>query len=121
ISEFFSGKENPGSRKIVRSNPEQRSGFYYILRVDKGWASLPEGSQLVVHYVPVEKIYPVTYKFDLDEGVRSWNGEIFFGLTGEEWTHGEGEPTAWKLQLVSAEGAVLAEKNSFLWSEPRKQ
>lgn len=117
ITEFFNGEENPGVRKLVRSTPEQRSGFYFVLRLKPGWQSLKEGSQLRVHYVPDNVIYPVVYSFDLTEEVRSWKGEIFFGLTGEQWEKEGGEPIAWKLQVVSPEGEVLAVRESFLWKD----
>lgn len=117
ISEFFDGEENPGVRKLIRSVPEQRSGFYFILRLEPGWKTLQEGSQLRVHYVPLDAIHPIVYDFDLGEEVRSWNGEIFFGLTGEQWSQEGGEPIAWKLQLLSPAGKVMAVRDSFLWKD----
>lgn len=117
LTEFFDGEENPGVRKLVRSTQEQRSGFYFVLRIKPGWKSLPEGSVLRVHYVQKDQIRPVVYDFELNEEVRSWKGEIFFGLTGKQWLAQGGEPIAWKLELLNPEGNVLAVKESFLWKE----
>jgi hypothetical protein len=41
------------------------------------------------------------------------------GLTGADWPGGEqAHPVAWKLELVAADGRVLAAEKSFLWEKP---
>ncbi len=117
ISEFFSGEENPGSRRILRSDAESRSGFYYILRVNPVWNALPEGSILRVHYVPSGGVRVVSYDFLLGEQLKDWSGEVFFGLTGEQWKSASKweQPIAWKLELLTSGGEVLADRQSMLW------
>jgi hypothetical protein len=42
------------------------------------------------------------------------------GLTGPDWPDSEINPVAWKLELRSADGQVLASAQSFLWEKPAK-
>jgi hypothetical protein len=123
ISEFFSGEEDSGVRKILRSNAESRGGFYYILRVKPTWNKLPAGSILRVEYVPAGGLKAVSYDFQLGEQLKDWSGEVFFGLTGEQWksTSKWDQPIAWKLLLLGPDGTVLASTQSMLWEhkEPK--
>jgi hypothetical protein len=47
---------------------------------------------------------------------RASTNEIFIGLTGEDWPKKDNVPTAWRFTIKDANGAVLGEKQSYLWS-----
>jgi len=119
LDEYFRGEEVVGRRHIVRSSPEVRDGYYFTLRTRPDWRKLPEGATLVMDVVHPDGVRPVEYTFALDETIRSWRGEIFFGLTGEQWPGGRGEPIAWKLRILGPENELLAVEESFLWSDAR--
>src|SRR4051812_35790644 len=41
ISEYFTGKENPGDTVVLRTRPDQRSGFYFFVRLNNAGSSTP--------------------------------------------------------------------------------
>ncbi|MBN8527563.1 MAG: hypothetical protein J0M02_19695 [Planctomycetes bacterium] len=41
ISEYFDGKENTGRETVLRTHPEQRTGYYFLVRVANPGAPLP--------------------------------------------------------------------------------
>ena len=41
ISEYMTGKENPGKRVIIRTNPRQCDGYYFALVIDRNVRKLP--------------------------------------------------------------------------------
>ena len=43
ISEYLTGKENAGDRVILRSSPDERSGYYFTLILDEDVRRLPKG------------------------------------------------------------------------------
>ena len=46
LSEYFTGKENTGNRMIVRSQPEERTGLYFILRLDRPVCDIQAASKV---------------------------------------------------------------------------
>lgn len=116
ISEYFSGREATGKRIIVRSQPDTRAGFYYVVRVNSAepHASATFSLQLIMPGNPE----PKRYSFPVDVATRSTLFQL--GLTGSDWPDREVHPVAWKLDLLSADQQVLATAQSFLWSKPAK-
>ena len=47
ISEYLTGKENIGDRVILRTQPEHREGYYFILVLDNDVRRLPNGTVVV--------------------------------------------------------------------------
>jgi hypothetical protein len=43
------------------------------------------------------------------------------GLTGDDWPGAKTNPVAWKLEIVAADGRVLASDESYLWEKPAGQ
>ena len=41
ISEFFTGRENPGGQIVRRTQPAQREGFYFLVRLRNRGAAQP--------------------------------------------------------------------------------
>lgn len=114
ISEYFTGKENPGRQIYLRTHPDQRAGFYFLTRVGNGAAAASGKIQLQV--ITPRSPRPVTYTYPTEFP----HGEKVFqvGLTGPDWPDAKERPVAWKLTVLSDEGAVLASEESFLWSKP---
>jgi len=40
------------------------------------------------------------------------------GLTGTDWPDAKTNPVAWKLDVLAADGRVLASEKSYLWEKP---
>lgn len=115
ISEFFTGRENPGERIIVHSQAASRTGFYFLVRV-KNPGPLVAGSHFIVRVIlpvsPDPKVF--TLAADVPAG-----GKVYqLGLTGSDWPNRRTYPVAWKLDLVGADGQLLASQESFLWAKP---
>ena len=117
ISEYFSGEENFGREVVLRTHPDQRAGFYYLVRVKNSGAKIT-GAKFVLHAISPSAPEPKMTTFAADIPTRS---EVFLlGLTGPDWISRDVHPVAWKLELRSADNQVLASGQSFLWEKPPK-
>lgn len=117
ISEYFNGRENTGKDTIVRTHPDQRAGFYFLVRVANSGAPRT-GTRFVVQVVGPKNPEPVTTTLSADVPARS---RVFLlGLTGKDWPNENDHPVAWKVELRSADDQVLATAQSFLWELPAK-
>ena len=116
ISEYFTGKENPGRKKtLLRSRPEQRAGFYFLTRVANTGAALPDGT-IELHVItprsPKESVF--TFKTVVPHGHNVFE----VGLTGPDWPVASEHPVAWRIAVLASDGHELATEQSFLWSKP---
>ncbi len=118
ISEYFGGNENDGRETVVRTQPGDRAGLYFLVRV-KSDASVSD-AKFILETIRPDNPDAKTYTFPVSSVPA--NGRVFeLGLTGADWPGGKvAHPVAWKLSLVDASGRVLAIKQSFLWSLPAK-
>ena len=117
ISEYFTGRENPGNRLLCRSRPAERAGLYFILSLDEHSRKLPQGAQFVVEFIRPDDPETKTIRVPVPEK-RPRGKEIYLGLTGDDWPDKTARLVAWRLRLVDASGEVLAERKSFLWEHP---
>ncbi len=113
VGEYFGGKENT-PELLVRSQPAERDGFYFLARF-KSSEALP-GAILAIETVQPGSDIPSVHflSLDLPQGSRA----ILAGLTGNDWPSAKVKPTAWRLRLLSPSGAELARQQSFLWTLP---
>jgi hypothetical protein len=115
ISEYFGGEENTGRQTMLRTQPEKRTGYYFLTRTRN-----PDASRTDVKFVldiitpdsPVAKTY--TFPAHLPAGGHVFN----LGLTGKDWAGKGVQPVAWRLRLLDAGGLELARGESFLWRMP---
>lgn len=116
LREFITGKESFGNTTLLRTNPENRNGFYYTVRLaDHERGSIPAG-EIHLQVIPPDGVKPVVYRFPF-AGTEDREVRLEIGLTGRDWTHGKTLPLAWKLDFVGPQGQVLASRESFLWSD----
>lgn len=117
IGEFFGGSEVPVRRTIIRTHPDIRSGYYFLLRVS-GSPALT-GAKFELQIVRPDSPDPRTFSFPVTAPAS--NTVFDLGLTGEDWPGGkQANPVAFKLALLAADGHLLAEHKSFLWEKPAK-
>jgi hypothetical protein len=115
ISEYFNGRVNMGGRIILRTHPEARAGFYFLVRVKTDLA-LVSGVRFVVQMILPSSPLPKTFIFPTDLPAH---GKVYeLGLTGIDWPGKKIYPVAWKLDLLGADGQLLSTQQSFLWSKP---
>lgn len=116
ISEYFDGQENTGKNAVMRSQPANRAGFYFLVRLKKNTVA-PAGSKFVLSVITPDAPEPKVFTFPITgEPPRVFE----LGLTGTDWADRAAHPVAWKLDLVSSEGRALTSTQSFLWAMPAK-
>lgn len=116
ISEYFTGKENPGRKQILlRTHPEDRSGFYFLTRVANSGTAFDD-AKFELHVISPRSPKEATFTFN----AHVPHGENVFqvGLTGADWPVATEHPVAWRLALLAPDGKELASEQSFLWSKP---
>lgn len=116
ISEFFTERENTGGAVIVRSQPDERAGYYFTVRL----ARYPYHKETVEEAVRVQVIVPGEleprlYSFPLGPAKKK-NPLLLIGLTGSDWPDRSVRPLAWHLAFHNDEGERIATAQSFLWS-----
>ncbi len=114
ISEYFDGRENTGGEAVLRTHPDQRGGYYFLVRVTNRGVAGPITAQL--HVITAAGAQPLAYRFAPAIGA----GDTVFqlGLTGPDWPDAKASPVAWKLDLTDANGQILASEKSYLWEKP---
>lgn len=117
IREYFGGSESSAKNIVLRTQAETRGGYYFLVRVKS--ASALSGNVFQVHVIRPDSPEPKVFSFSVP--IPEKETVFQFGLTGSDWPAGEkGNPVAWKLALVNADGRVLAEHKSYLWEKPTK-
>jgi len=114
ISEYFSGKENTHGETMLRTQPDQRAGYYFLVRTANPDAPLAVkvSIQLSLPGEPKPRIHH--FAAELPSGKAVLN----LGLTGSDWPGENTNPVAWKLDVLAADGRVLATEKSYLWEKP---
>jgi hypothetical protein len=115
ISEYMTGKEYVGDRVILRTQPKHRAGYYFTLVLDKNVRRLPKGTVVVGEFYTPMSVEKQIHEFTLPSQ-RASTEEIFVGLTGKDWPQKGGVPAAWRFTIKDANGTVLGQKQSYLWS-----
>lgn len=117
IAEYFGGRENFGRQVVLRTQPDTRAGYYFLVRVKS--ATALASSKFEVTVIRPDHPEPKVFRFEV--AVPGKETVYQLGLTGSDWPAGDkANPVAWKLALVGADGNVLAEQKSFLWEKPGK-
>jgi hypothetical protein len=117
ISEYFTGKENTGREVVLRTHPEDRAGFYYLVRVANRGSAI-SAATFALQVVAPDSAVAKSYTFPVSVPPRETVYEL--GLTGTDWAGKDVHPVAWKLDLLSSDGKVLSTEQSFLWEMPKK-
>jgi hypothetical protein len=114
ISEYFGGGENSGRQTVLRTQAEQRSGFYYLVRTNNSGAALAD-ARFELKVIKPDSPAARTYTFSTAVPA---NAHVFnLGLTGADWPGKDTQPVAWQLRLLAADGRELGVSQSFLWSK----
>ncbi len=118
ISEFFTGRENPGRSVIVRTDPSQRSGYYLSLRLRQNpYRRQTVEDAVLLEVIPPGSVEAVSHRLSLGP-VHRRNPEFLIGLTGGVWSEPGTRPRAWKVTFFDQDGEVIASRKSFLWGNP---
>lgn len=116
VPEFFTGREYSASKLYCRSIPEQREGFYFVIKLAGEDEGLSDGACWVLDWITQtdpaarSKRIPVSQPGLLED-------EVFLGLTGSDWPDPDLRPLAWRIRLLGPQNQTLVERKSFLWSK----
>lgn len=107
ISEYFTGEANPGGDIVAYTDPNDRSGLYFMVAPDR-LEDLRDGAIVVLEYVSAEKAAPQKCLFV----VPAFPGsglfrELRLGVTGEDWPAGNPGVVAWKVTLCKRKPGLM--------------
>lgn len=114
ISEYFTGRENPGRYSLFRSDPARRQGFYVSLLTQDGDA-LSAVAKVRIQFIRAASLDVETREI-ADATIDK--DRLLVGLTDAEWADPSARPLAWRIELLDATGDVVDSAQSFLWAEP---
>lgn len=114
ISEYFDGRENTGGEAVLRTHPDQRGGYYFLVRVENPAA--PGKVTARLHVIAATSAKPREFTFTPE--LRTGATVFHLGLTGPDWPDAKADPVAWKLEFTDSEGRELASAQSYLWEKP---
>jgi hypothetical protein len=114
ISEYFDGKENTGGLTILRTQPDQRAGYYFLVRTANPGGPRSVSARLEV--ITSATARPTVHTLPL--ALKAGDTVVQLGLTGSDWPEARTSPVAWKLDLTDAGGRVLVTEKSYLWEKP---
>lgn len=117
IREYFGGEEPDRGRTIRRSQPDERSGYYWLVRT-RSDRDLPEATFEVSLLRPGET-EPELRRFPVP--LPTGSHPVLLGLTGADWPAANVRPLAWRVRLIGPGGEQLAVARSFLWEHPGAQ
>ena len=114
IGEYFGFTPHESRRPVLRSQPDERAGFYWLVRT-RATAAMPDASIELQVILPGQD-RPTTHTFPtpLPDGSHA----TIVGLTGADWPDKNARPLAWKLRVLGPDNRELDAENSFLWSLP---
>ncbi|HXA80378.1 MAG TPA: hypothetical protein VNV14_03835 [Opitutaceae bacterium] len=112
ISEYLDGQENTGGQTVLRSQPAQHDGFYFLVRLKNAGDAIA-GASVELSVITPASATPRTLTFaaDLPAGQHVFQ----CGLTGADWPDAAAHPVAWKIVIRAPGGTELASTQSFLW------
>jgi len=123
ISEYFGGSEARSGQSIFRSQPDERSGFYFLTRIKNSGESLSD-AHFELQVIRPDSPHAVTYTFPAT--IVTGSHVYLLGLTGSDWP-GFGEksaedthPVSWQLRLLDSQARELLRSKSFLWAKPQE-
>ena len=115
ISEYMTGEEYQGDRTIIRTQPDNRNGFYFVLILNKDIRRLPHDSKVIGEaYVP-HLVDLQTYTFNLPPE-RASSNELFLGITGTDWVDPQAVPSAWRFTIKDGNDRTIGTAQNYLWS-----
>lgn len=114
IGEFFGRKEHTGGRILLRTQPNDRSGYYFLIRLRKS-DPIP-GAILRIQIIFADN--PIARTFTLPVDIPAGHPVLNAGITGTDWPAAATKPVAWRVTLQQADGTEVASQHSFLWAQP---
>lgn len=114
ISEYFTGREDTGDEVVLRTQPDERAGYYFLVRTANVGGERDARFELDVILPNAPEPRRHVFPARLPTG-----GALFrLGLTGADWPDRTVDAVAWRLELRGEDGTLLASARSYLWEKP---
>jgi len=123
IGEYFGGSEARNGQTLLRSQPEERSGFYFLIRIKNSGQALADAN-FELQVIRPDSPHAVTYTFPAN--IATGSHAYLLGLTGSDWPGFGGKlakdthPVSWQLRLLDSQAHELLRSESFLWAKPQE-
>ena len=114
LSEYFGGSPDAANRDALRTHPEARAGYYWLIRTVSATDLAGCSFQLRLQRDGQPDSTVHTFPYNLTAGSHAVN----LGLTGADWPDSAERPLAWQLSLIAPNGTPLVSEQSFLWQQP---
>jgi hypothetical protein len=113
LREYWGGEPSPATQRALRSQADQRDGYYWLLRTDS--AEPLTGVTVRLKVTRAGDTTSERHEFTTDLPADSH--ALHVGLTGSDWSGQDEVPIAWRLTLLDSAGQTLATTQSYLWSD----
>jgi len=123
IGEYFGGSETRSGQTILRSQPAERSGFYFLTRIKNAEAALPD-AHFELQVIRPDSPHAVTYRFP--STIETGSHVYLLGLTGSDWPDFNDKPAedvhpvSWQLRILDSQARELLHSESYLWAKPQE-
>ena len=114
IGEYFGREEFTGGRLVLRTQPDDRDGYYFLTRIKKTDAILNATAHVQLIFEGNSTARSYRLPVDIPAGQTVLN----IGITGKDWPGASVKPIAWRVALLRADGTELVSAQSFLWAQP---
>jgi hypothetical protein len=104
---------------IVRSEPLERAGVYFVVRFDRRLDALPASAEVHIAYLQPGSSQVLRETFALPAD-RKRTRTLWLGVTGNAPFEAP-IPIAWKIDVRDAQGVVLERYRSYLWELPEAE
>ena len=117
IVEAFSKRESKGGRCILRTDKEQRSGFYFTVKFNHSLSLIPPHSKIRLSFITQHAPQEVISEWELPEISHSLllQNELILGITDQPHFSASTKIIAWQVELLDPKGTILATQKSFAW------
>ena len=117
IIESFTKTESKGGHVILRTDENQRSGLYFTVTFNNSLQLLPSGCLIRLSFVTNNTPTEQVQTWEMPEAKHSllFQNEIYLGITNSEKALASASLVAWKVEILSHKGQVLATQKSYAW------
>lgn len=115
IGESLTGDEHTHGHLTLRTQDKAREGMYFWIMFAWDVKEISLGSLIEVYVDTTKRAKIQKYEFIIPE-THSVFREVKLGITGTDWIDEDEQVNAWKLVVKRADGKIITEKQSWLWS-----
>lgn len=114
IAEYFNGgHEHYGHRCIVRTDPDVRTGEYFIVNFSKPLVDLPNDLTVNIYLMIGKSLNYEKYSFQLPNKRPNFVSDVYLGITSK--CIDLAKVNAWKIEVINTQGEIITLHKSFMW------